>query len=264
LPVTIAGEERWLSAVAVDFGEGRVYALRDVTHERRLEEARADFVTTASHELRTPLAAVYGAVRTLRRRDVVLDPQDTEEFLEIIESETERLSTIVSQILVAGELDAERLRLHETSCDLRAVADGVLAAARLRAPETIQLALSAPDELPALRCDEDKLRQVLVNLVENAIKYSPQGGDVTVHLSAHDSRVQIDVRDGGLGVPASDQERIFDKFVRLDPAQSRGVGGSGLGLYITRELIERMGGTISVESAPGGGSLFSVTLPTGA
>jgi signal transduction histidine kinase len=153
------------------------------------------------------------------------------------------------------------LILNETSCDLRQLADGVLAAARMRAPEAVDLALRAPDTLPPARCDEDKLRQVLVNLVENAIKYSPDGGEVTVELAAHDSLVQIDVHDRGLGIPPSDQERVFEKFVRLDPALSRGVGGSGLGLYITRELIERMGGTISVESEPGAGSRFSVKLP---
>ena len=102
---------------------------------------------------------------------------------------------------------------------------------------------------------------MLVNLVENAIKYSPDGGEVTVELAARDRRVQIDVHDRGLGIPPSDQERVFEKFVRLDPALSRGVGGSGLGLYITRELIERMGGTISVESEVGAGSRFSVALP---
>jgi len=263
VPVAIGGEERWLSAVAVDFGEGRVYALRDVTHERRLEQARSDFVTTASHELRTPLAAVYGAVRTLRRDDVTLDAEKVRLFLEMIESETERLNAIVSQILVAGELDGDTLHLTAQRCDVRRIADGVLAAARLRAPTSIELELRAPDDLPPVLADEDKLRQVLVNLVENAIKYSPDGGDVTVELSAHDSRVRIDVRDQGLGVPHADHERIFEKFVRLDPGLSRGVGGSGLGLYITRELTERMGGTIGVDSAAGAGSRFTVTLPTG-
>jgi len=261
LPVTIGGEERWLSVAAVDYGDGCVYAMRDVTEEHELERMRADFVTTASHELRTPLAAVYGAVRTIRRRDVGLSPEDTELFLEIIESETERLNTIVGQILVAGQLESETLILNETSCDLRQLADGVLASARMRAPEAVDLALRAPDTLPPARCDEDKLRQVLVNLVENAIKYSPDGGEVTVELAARDRRVQIDVHDRGLGIPPSDQERVFEKFVRLDPALSRGVGGSGLGLYITRELIERMGGTISVESEVGAGSRFSVALP---
>jgi signal transduction histidine kinase len=261
LPVTVAGEERWLSIAAVDFGDGIVLALRDVTDEHELERIRTDFITTVSHELRTPLAAVYGAVRTLRRRDVVIGPENTELFLGIIESETERLNTIVGQILIAGQLESETLILNETTCDLRELSDGVLAAARLRAPETIELSLHTPDNLPPVRCDEDKLRQVLVNLVENAVKYSPDGGPVTVELFARDGHIEVSVRDQGLGIPPSDQERVFERFVRLDPALSRGVGGSGLGLYITRELVERMGGTISVASTPGVGSRFAVELP---
>jgi PAS domain S-box-containing protein len=263
VPINLQGRERWLSVAAVDFGEGQVYALRDVTEEQLLEQERRDFVATASHELRTPLAAVYGAVRTLRREDVELDHDDTEMFLGIIESETERLGRIVSQILVAGQLESEALRLSETECDLRELSEGVLAAARVRAPESISLRLESHGELPPVRCDEDKLRQVLVNLVENAIKYSPDGGDVKLELGATNGVARIAVRDRGLGIPAGEQQRVFEKFTRLDPEQTRGVGGTGLGLYIARELIERMGGRIDLDSTVGAGSTFTVELPLG-
>jgi PAS domain S-box-containing protein len=261
VPLTVAGEERWLSAAAVDFGDGCVYALRDVTEEHALEQARSDFVATASHELRTPLAAVYGAVRTLRRRDVDIGDENKEMFLEIIESETERLNTIVGQILLAGQLESETLRLNETACALPDLVRSVLATARVRAPESVSFEVHAPDDLPPVRCDEDKLRQVLVNLVENAIKYSPDGGEIEVDLRMSNGNVRLDVRDVGLGIPPADHARIFEKFTRLDPGLSRGVGGTGLGLYIARELTERMGGEITIASTPGEGSTFTVELP---
>jgi PAS domain S-box-containing protein len=263
IPVVVEGEERWLSVAAVDFGEGCVYAIRDVTREYAFEQARSEFVATASHELRTPLAAVYGAVRTLRRTDVDLDDPTKHAFLEMIENETERLASIVDQILVAGQLDSGALRLDETSCDLRAVADEVLAAAALRKPDSIELRLSAPDDLPPARGDETRIRQVLVNLVENAIKYSPEGGPVTVELSAQNGNVQVAVSDHGLGISPPDHARIFQKFVRLDPGLTRGVGGTGLGLYIAQELVRRMDGAITLASTPGRGSTFTVALPAG-
>ena len=128
-------------------------------------------------------------------------------------------------------------------------------------PKRIDVEVDAPETLPLVRGDEDKLRQVLVNLVENAIKYSPGGGNVVVSLDVDNGNGRIVVRDPGIGIAHADQQRIFEKFTRLDPGLSRGVGGTGLGLYITRELIARMGGTISVESAPGSGSTFTVELP---
>jgi two-component system sensor histidine kinase VicK len=179
----------------------------------------------------------------------------------MIESETERLNAIVSQILVAGQLESESLPLTEATCNLPALAESVLAAARVRAPGSVSLELNAPEAMPPVRCDEDRLRQVLVNLVENAIKYSPDGGHVKLELSATNGRARIDVSDQGLGIPAQDQARIFEKFARLDPTLTRGVGGTGLGLYIARELIERMGGDIRLESTVGHGSTFTVELP---
>jgi signal transduction histidine kinase len=261
VPLVVAGSERWFSVAAVDFGEGRVYALRDRTEEHALEQARSDFVATASHELRTPLAAVYGSVRTLRRQDADLGEENRALLLAIIERETERLTAIVGQILLADQLGTDSFRIERESCDLRMLADEVIRAARVRAPDGITVDLDAPDELPAVSGDEDKLRQVLVNLVENAIKYSPGGGTVVVSLAATNGNGRIAVRDQGIGIAHADHQRIFEKFTRLDPGLTRGVGGTGLGLYITRELIDRMGGTIQVRSAPGEGSTFTVELP---
>jgi PAS domain S-box-containing protein len=260
VPIVIDGDERWVSVAGVRFEQGRVYALQDVTEERALEKTRSDFVTTASHELRTPLAAVYGAIRTLRRPDVELTEEDRAQFLEMIETEATRLARIVDQILLAGQLDADAVELEVRECDPSEIAARVIESARLHVPETISLSLDV-DGRPKISCDENKLRQVLANLVDNAVKYSPGGGHVELRVRNGHGSCVIDVVDEGLGIPPGERERIFEKFYRLDPDQTHGVGGSGLGLYICRELVERMHGQLSVESEPGKGSCFTLELP---
>ncbi|HEY6835110.1 MAG TPA: ATP-binding protein [Gaiellaceae bacterium] len=262
VPMTIQGQEFWISASGVDFGEGTVYALSDVTDEQALETARSEFVATASHELRTPLAAVYGAIRTLRRDDLELDERDEATFLEMIERETARLSQIVDQILLSGQLDADALVLELDECDPATLTSSVIESASMHLPEGISLRLNANGTCRVV-CDEDKLRQVLTNLIDNAIKYSPDGGEVEIRLDTQNGECLIEVEDEGLGIPSSELGRIFEKFYRLDPQQTRGVGGSGLGLYICRELVERMNGRLEVDSEPGRGSRFTVALPAG-
>jgi PAS domain S-box-containing protein len=261
VPVETASGDRWIAVTGVAFDEGIVYALRDVSDEHAFERARSDFVATASHELRTPLAAVYGAARTLRRTDIEIPTDQRDRFLDIIVSETERLTAIVSQILLAGQLEEGRLDIAPAATDLMPLAESVLASARVRAPEQIELRLEQNGDRAIALADEDKLRQVLVNLLDNAIKYSPDGGDVAVELAGGAGRVRLTVRDCGLGIPAGEQDRIFEKFYRLDPALTRGVGGSGLGLFISRELVSRMGGHLTVRSQPGEGAAFVVDLP---
>ena len=261
VPIETASRERWVAVTGVAFDEGVVYALRDVSDEQAFERARSDFVATASHELRTPLAAVYGAARTLRRTDIEIPAEQRDRFLEIIVSETERLTAIVSQILLAGQLEEGRVDVATTATDLRPLAESVIDSARLRAPDQIGLRLEQNGAPAVALADEDKLRQVLVNLLDNAIKYSPDGGDVTVELAGGQGRVRLTVADSGLGIPLAEQERIFEKFYRLDPALTRGVGGSGLGLFISRELVSRMGGSLNVRSQPGSGAAFVVDLP---
>ena len=260
VPIVIDGDERWVAVSGVAFTQGRVYALQDVTEERALEKTRSDFVTTASHELRTPLAAVYGAIRTLRRQDVELSEEDQAQFLEMIEAEATRLARIVDQILLAGQLDADAVELEVSECDPSEIAARVIESAQVHSPETISLSLDV-DGTPKISCDENKLRQVLVNLVDNAVKYSPGGGRVELRVRNGDGSCVIDVVDEGLGIPPGERERIFEKFYRLDPDQTHGVGGSGLGLYIVRELVERMDGRLSVESELGKGSRFTLELP---
>ncbi|HWG56106.1 MAG TPA: GAF domain-containing protein [Gaiellaceae bacterium] len=261
VPLEVDGRELWLSISGVRFREGTVYAFRDSTEERAVERIKSDFVSTVSHELRTPLAAIYGAAMTLRRQDVPLTSEQREGMLSVVSGEAERLARIVNDILLASRLDSDVVEVAIGRADARRLTEEVLAAAGAHLPPKITLSLHAPDDLPAIAADEDKLRQVLVNLVENAIKYSPDGGPVEVSLAPVGNRMRFSVSDRGLGIPAAEQTRIFEKFYRLDPDLTRGVGGTGLGLYICREIVRRMDGRIWVESAPGAGSTFVFELP---
>jgi PAS domain S-box-containing protein len=261
VPVRVAGDELWVAPALSIFEGGSVLTIRDVTARYLLERARADFVTTASHELRTPLTAIYGGVRTLLGREVELSDEQRLRLLHMIEQESAHLARIVDQLLVTAQLDRGSLRATQAECDVRALCESVLVAAEARSHADAHLVLDASPDIGPVLCDESLLRQVLVNLVENALKYSPEGGRIEVALAGENGVVTIAVRDEGLGIPPSEQTRIFEKFYRLDAEMTRGVGGSGLGLYISREIVERMGGTLSVQSTPGEGSTFTVTLP---
>jgi PAS domain S-box-containing protein len=261
LPLETEQGERWISISSAEFFGGTVYAFRDVTNERRLQELKADFVATASHELRTPLAAVYGAAQTLRRHDFALDEAGRERFVSLIVDESDRLGRIVNEILLANQLDVGQVDFVSDPFDPLDLLDRVAESVKTHAPPNVTIAVVAPESVPLVGADRDKVRQVLVNLVENAIKYSPDGGLIEVGVHGERSLVRFSVSDQGLGIPSEEQERIFEKFYRLDPAMTRGVGGTGLGLYICNELIERMGGRIWVESAPGEGSTFFFDLP---
>jgi two-component system sensor histidine kinase VicK len=259
LPLEVEGREHWLAISGVSAGESTVYAFRDVTESHALEEARRDFLATASHELRTPLAAVYGAAQTLRKHHLEVSQGDV--LLEMIARESERLAGILDDLLVATRLDTGTMKLSIGHCDGLRLVEEIVALEREAVPAEFELAVVADGEASEVACDQERLRQVLMNLVENAIKYSPGGGRVEIALREHDGRVRFSVADEGLGIPQSEQERVFEKFYRLDPRLARGVGGTGLGLYISRELVERMEGSIWVESELGKGSTFHVDLP---
>jgi two-component system, OmpR family, phosphate regulon sensor histidine kinase PhoR len=261
LPVRIESADRWLAATLSRFEGGSVLTVRDASAGYLLERTRADFVATASHELRTPLTSIYGGIRTLTGRGDQLEPEERRRLLHLIEQESAELARIVDQLLVSAQLDRGVLRLNESECDLKRLCAEVIESARARAPDSITLALDAPGESVPLRCDESLLRQVLVNLVENGVKYSPTGGGVELSLRNEPGRVAISVRDEGLGIPPAERERIFEKFYRVDAAMTLGIGGSGLGLYISRAIVAQMGGSLIVRPNPGKGSTFTVTLP---
>jgi PAS domain S-box-containing protein len=264
LPLTLVSRELWLSTTGVEVGEGVVYAFRDLTEERALDEMKSEFVSTVSHELRTPLAAIYGAAMTLRRADVTLAGDQREVLLGVISNEADRLARTVNDILYASRIDTDTLKVAIESCNGVALARDVVDAQRTHLSPGIEVDLVPEDGLPEVAADPDKVRQVLVNLVENAVKYSPDGGRVEVRLAAFGAHVRFTVVDEGLGIPYAEQRRIFEKFYRLDPNMTRGIGGTGLGLYICREIIRRMNGRIYVESEPGRGSTFTFELPVAA
>jgi PAS domain S-box-containing protein len=265
LPLNPGGREVWLSIHGVVVPDGIVYAFRDLTEERALETMRTEFVSTVSHELRTPLAAIYGAAMTLRRSDVSLDDDQRANLLDVVSAEADRLARTVNDILWASRLDTDSLHVNIQSCDPRTLAADVVQAQRAHLDPGHEIVLTVEEGLPHLAGDPDKVGRVLINLVDNAVKYSPDGGRVDVDVRTAGSQVRFAVTDRGLGIPPAEQRRVFEKFYRLDPNMNRGVGGTGLGLYICRELVRRMEGRIWVEShGLGRGSTFNVELPVAA
>jgi signal transduction histidine kinase len=262
LPVDVDGRELWLSFVAVRSANGCVYAFRDLTLERRLDEAKSEFVATVSHELRTPMTAVLGAAKTLMRDDIDLTPERRRQLLEMIGAQGTRLTKIAEDVLIASRLDRDELRLERDHVDLSELVRTAVAHMRESAPETISLTARTASNGAAALGDRNRIEQVLVNLIDNAIKYSPDGGEVSVSAATSPDGVRVEVRDNGIGIPPAEQDSIFEKFYRLEGSQVR--AGTGLGLYICRELVQRMGGTIGVQSDPGSGSTFYFELPRAA
>ena len=226
---------------------------------RELDRLKDEFIAVVSHELRTPLASVYGAAITLERR--ALEKREYDALLRVIYRESARLARLVDQVLWASRLESGRTEVTLAPIDAVELAREVVDAARAHLPAGVSLELAFEDGPPPAFGDSEKVKQVLVNLVENAVKYSPDGGRIAVRLAPHDGHVRFAVEDEGLGIPAAEQRRIFEKFHRLDPNLTRGVGGTGLGLYICRELLHRMDGEIWVQSEVGKGSTFVFELP---
>jgi PAS domain S-box-containing protein len=266
LPFVIDGREVWLSVSGVAFEDGVVYAFRNLTEERALDELKGEFVATVSHELRTPLAAIYGSAQTLLRDDIDIGEDKRQRLLQVIAQESERLSRVASDILLANRIDSGRLQLETRPLDVARLAEDVVDQMRscFAERDDVTLELIAAEPASFVAGDEDKLRQVLINLVDNAVKYSPDGGGVEVRVEPNVTSLRVSVSDEGLGIPHGEQQRIFGKFYRVDPQLSRGVGGTGLGLYICRELVRRMDGRLTVSSKEGEGSTFVVELPLAA
>lgn len=226
---------------------------------RELDRLKNEFIAVVSHELRTPITSVYGAAVTLERAK--LDPGERESLLEVIYGESVRLVRLVDQVLWASRVETTRVEPNIQACDAEELAATVISAARTHLPANLTLELRTHASLPPVALDREKANQILVNLVENAVKYSPNGGQIAVAVSRVEGRIRFAVSDEGLGIPEQDKERIFEKFERLDPELARGVGGTGLGLFICRELVSQMNGTLTVESKEGDGSTFTVDLP---
>jgi PAS domain S-box-containing protein len=261
VPLEVDGREVWLSIVAVTLPDGIVYAFRDVTRERRLEELRSQFVATISHELRTPLASLHGAALTLLEREHDLREQTRHDLLDMIAVQSKRLADLVEEILLTGQLDSGSLSVVTEPFDPEEIVWTAAATARLRVGPDTTIDVSIPAVLPKVAGDAARTRQVITNLLDNAIKYSPNGGRIEVGVEVEGDHARFTVRDEGLGIPYGEQKRVFEKFYRLDPDHRRGIGGSGLGLYICRELVRSMHGRIWVESDAGRGTTFTFELP---
>ena len=203
---------------------------------------------------------VWTEAETLEREDVDFTGDLRRRLLSVISDQSERLAYVVNDILLTSQVESGQLVLARERVNVLDVARRVVEAARTHAPSELSLELKAPPSLPPLATDTDKFRQVLANLVSNAVKYSRAAGRIEVQLEPRRARLRIAVRDEGVGIPRAEQQRVFEKFYRL-PDRDRAVGGTGLGLYICRELVRRMDGRIWVESSEGIGSTFFVELP---
>jgi signal transduction histidine kinase len=238
---------------------GRLFVMRDITRESEAERMRSAFVATVSHELRSPLTAIAGYTDTL----INAGPWDStteREFLEIIAQSAAKLAGLVDNLLDAAKVEAGVLRVEREPVRLERIAHQVLAHRRNLAPDHI-LGLDAEPGLPLAEADPIRVEQVIANLVDNAIKYSPDGGPVEVSLRASGDAIRVGVSDRGIGLTPDQAERLFERFYRADTSLRRTTRGVGLGLFICRSLVEAQGGRIWVESRPGGGSTFWFTLP---
>jgi signal transduction histidine kinase len=198
---------------------------------------------------------------TLRRSDVALDDEQRAGLLDVVSGEADRLARTVNDILWASRLEGDRLEIAIDPIDASELTRRVIEAQKAHLPPDIWIELGTDGAVPLVAADADKLHQVLTNLIENGVKYSPDGGRIELRIEPQERHVRFSVRDEGIGIPPHEQRRIFEKFYRLDPNLTRGVGGTGLGLYICRELVRRMNGRIWVASREGEGSTFFFELP---
>src|SRR5581483_9961078 len=262
VPIMRSGKEVWLSLSEAVMRDptgavaGRIFAFRDISAERVVDQMKSDFVSTVSHELRTPLTSIYGFAETLLRRDIGFSDAERETFLGYIASESERLTGIVDALLNVARLDSGTLQVELVPTDV-----GGLLREAVTSPTELanghRFVVDLDDDVPPVRADPERLREVVGQLVENAVKYSPAGAIVRLEARARDDAVEITVADEGKGIPESELDRIFDKFYRGSETQP----GTGLGLFIAQGLVAAVGGRIWVRSHEGGGSRFTFALP---
>ena len=232
---------------------------RTVEELRRLSALRADFVSLVSHELRSPMASVIGASRTLEARWRELSPEQRNSFLSLIAEETSRLATLIGDVLDTSRIESGTFSYSFSELDLAEVVRETVATAQVGQDE-VRLEAEATEPLPRIRGDRERLRQVLTNLIENAVKYSPAGETVRVRAYSEDSCVRVEVRDAGPGIAREDQGLIFEEFGRATVG-GNAKPGTGLGLFIARSIAEAHGGSLDVESAPNRGATFRLELP---
>jgi PAS domain S-box-containing protein len=245
-------------------GEGElvraIYNVVDITRFRQAEELKSTFVSVVSHELKTPVALIKGYAETLRREDADWDRATVQESLDVIAEEADHLTHLIDSLLEASRIQAGGLKLQPTDVNLARLAEKVVDAFRTQT-DIHTFDLDFPPDLPPVWGDPERLREVLSNLVSNAVKYSPQGGRIWVGGRTDQTGVTVYVADQGIGIPPEEQARIFDRFHRVQTGPHRDTEGAGLGLYLVKAIVEAHGGRVWVESAPERGSIFMFTLP---
>ncbi|MGB4599707.1 MAG: ATP-binding protein [Trichlorobacter sp.] len=241
--------------------QGTVAVFHDISDLKRIEAIRRDFVANASHELRTPVAVIKGYAETLLDGGLQDNPERSQQFVSIIASHAERLTNLINDILTLSKLESKETALELFPLDVA----GMLRKTRLLMEEHarqqgLSLTVTSPETLPRVMADHGRLEQVLLNLLDNAIKYTPAGGSVTIGAEQRGRQIAITVSDTGVGIPPKDLSRIFERFYRVDEARSREQGGTGLGLAIVKHIVQLHGGEVRVDSEPGKGSSFTVLL----
>ena len=250
-----------VASVRAAEASGAVVVLHDITDLRKLERVRRDFVANVSHEFKTPLTAIQGFAETLLA-GAMDDRQNRLRFLEIILDHSRRLARLTDDLLKLSKMDAERLELEIRRLSVSQFVESCIETTQRSAAEKdLRISVNVGEKLPDIAADRRLLAEVLQNLLDNAIQYTPSGGQIMVSASANGNEVTFTVSDTGIGIPRADQPRIFERFYRVDVARSREVGGTGLGLSIAKHLVEAHGGRIWVESEVGQGSQFHFTVP---
>jgi len=238
-----------------------VLVLHDISELRRLERVRQDFVANVSHEFRTPLTAIQGFAETLLG-GALNDPEHRERFVEIIRDHAARLARLTEDLLKLSRIEAGKLDLEFRPVSVYQLVQSCVETVRFKAdPKELVLDVRMPEGLPEVQGDSNGLHEVLQNLLDNAVQYTPSGGRLEVSASVEGDQVTVTVADTGIGIPQAEQERIFERFYRVDAARSREAGGTGLGLSIARHIMEAHGGRLWVESEVGAGSRFHFSMP---
>lgn len=250
-----------VASVRAAENSGAVIVLHDITDLRKLERIRRDFVANVTHEFKTPLTSIQGFAETLLG-GAINDPQNRIRFLEIILEHARRLARLTDDLLELSKMDADRLDLEISRLNVPQFVQTCLETTQRPAAEKdLRISVNLQEPLPDVAADRRRLAEVLQNLLDNAVQYTPSGGQIMVSASREGSEVAFTVTDTGIGIPQADQPRIFERFYRVDVARSREVGGTGLGLSIAKHLVEAHGGRIWVESEVGRGSQFHFTVP---